>query len=147
FYFLPLLIGSFRIIMVLADKVSRKAFLVICVRLSVGHWRVDPRDERIAIMVHFLQWPIGCFVIPEQQLILQFVIIFRFLERDAIVRMVAQRHAEAVCLYSFIGRTIYPRAALDDKRQQTAGRISFDDIGIHLVDEIMVDGVSGDPVA
>ena len=76
--------------------------------------------------------------VAQQQLIVEFAISFRLLERNAVARIVGKAHAVAVCLNTTVARAIGIHHIRFNSREKPAGRIALPYIGINTLIELMV---------
>ena len=118
------------VVVVLADIVGGDREVVVGVGLAVRHENRIPRIPRIARIA-----------VPQQQFVLQRVVVLRLLPRGSILRHVGRAHAEAIRLHLAVARAVDARSARLHTGQQTAGRVARFDVRINRFAELVMDGV------
>ena len=103
---LALLVACFRVVVVLADEVGRKAAIVIHIGLAIGHVRFAPRN-------HFRPGR----QVAEQQLIQLRVVIVWLGPGKLVVDAVGEAHTKTIGLHSAITASFLTRPIRIDSRQ------------------------------
>jgi len=106
--------------------------VVVRVGLAIGHHHAMPGDAAVPGLEA-----------AQQQFVAQRVVIRRPRPRQAVFRLVRRAQPQAVGLHAVVGGALLPWAGWIDAGQQPAGRGARLDVGIDLVQKLMVRRVPG----